>query len=88
MNGYLPTSAIWYSLSDDRYGQQIGSGHAEFPAPKDKHIPVFVRGMPLLGENGHFLLPFSRRIGRATPSACSNDHCDSAQRVPATRRTG
>ncbi|KAH7678416.1 Protein AAGR-2 [Aphelenchoides avenae] len=44
VNGYLPTKATWYSLSDDRYGLKITPGHAEFPAPKDKHIPVFVRG--------------------------------------------
>ncbi|KAH7684466.1 Protein AAGR-2 [Aphelenchoides avenae] len=59
VKGYLPPSATWYSLSDDRFGREIPAGNSEFPAPRHKHLPVFVRA-------GHVL---PRQVPAVTTSA-------------------
>uniref|UniRef100_A0A914Q7A3 P-type domain-containing protein n=1 Tax=Panagrolaimus davidi TaxID=227884 RepID=A0A914Q7A3_9BILA len=48
VDGYLPSTATWYSLYDDGYGQKVPNGNSTFTAPWDSLIPVFLRAGSIL----------------------------------------
>ncbi|VDM96215.1 unnamed protein product [Thelazia callipaeda] len=44
VHGYLPPTALWYSLRESDYGMKVCNSSSEYAAPITDMMPVFVRG--------------------------------------------